>query len=108
MLMRRDPISKEMLKLGDYDLYGTYFHNRVFKRLRAAKIPGLDVNRAFIRPGGQFGVRGEYRVPDLTYMRGTPNVEFWDLKPSNFNWNQQFQDLYDWTGVRPISLGYNR
>ena len=93
-LMQRDPVAKAMLEAGEFDLYGTYFHNRVFKRLRAANIPGLEVNRAYVRPGGRFGVRGDYRIPDFTYKRGTPGMEFWDVKPSNFNWNQQFQDLY--------------
>ncbi|QDT78559.1 hypothetical protein Mal35_20080 [Gimesia maris] len=92
--------------------YGFVFDARMKARLgvsgtRVARVPGLSGTQAVIRPGGKYGVRGDYRMPDLKY-EGVDGIEYWDIKPSSFTWNQQFQDILDWTGIRPLPIGYNR
>lgn len=89
--------------------YGFVLDARVkaLLRPRLGDLPGLRINATVVRPGGQYGVRGDFRVPDFEY-RGAGGLEYWDLKPPGFSWSQQFQDIMTWTGVRPIPLLYNR
>ncbi|RXE57555.1 hypothetical protein [Acetivibrio mesophilus] len=109
-LMKNDPIAQNYLSRGRYDNYGTYFHNRVFKRVRSANIEGLEIDKAIIRPGSTGG-KGNTRRPDFQWQQGTADYELWDLKPNNASpqfWSDQFQDLMDWTGQITTPLKYNR
>lgn len=62
-----------------------------------------------VKPGGTFGVKGQYRLPDFTFTKGGV-TEYWDLKGPGFNrsTSRQFDDILNWTGVEPIALRYNR
>ncbi len=106
-LMKNDPIAQDYLSRGQFNQYGTYFHNRVFKRLRSANIEGLEIDKTITRPG-TMGGKGNLRRPDFQWQSGTPDYEIWDIKPNGFSWSDQFQDLMDWTGVVPQALKYNR
>ncbi len=80
-----------------------------------SRIQGLDFtvggsrHGSIVKPGGTFGARGEYRLPDFTWQKGNQR-EFWDLKGPKFNPNvsKQFDDIENWTGVRPLDLRYKR
>lgn len=111
-IMKAEPAMQQLLKDGNFMLYGFIFDARVKSRLgltsgKTSRVLGLRGTTAVVRPGGTYGKRGEYRMPDFQFD-GVDGVEYWDLKPASFTWNQQFQDILDWTGIRPMQLGYNR
>lgn len=106
-LMKNDTVAKRYLAKGQYEQYGTYFHNRVFKRIRSLNIQGLEIDKNIIKFGTNGG-KGNMRRPDFQWMRGTSEYEIWDLKPNGFQWSQQFQDILEWTKINPIPLKYNR
>ena len=106
-LMKNDLIAQNYIRLGLYDQYGTYFHNRVFKRVRSVNIQGLVIDKNIIRPG-TVGGKGNIRRPDFQWQVGTLNYEIWDLKPNGFLWSKQFDNIKDWTGVVPKALKYNK
>ncbi len=107
--MKRDPIAKAYLKNGQFDQYGTYFHNRVFKRLRSANIQGLEIDKAIYKPG-TLGGKGNIRRPDFQ-IKTNNSYRVLDLKPNHYNWQatQQYKDIVSWTTDKnPIQLNYNR
>ena len=108
-LMKNDPKAQQMLKNGQLDLYGTYFHNRVFKRIKTLNIAGLEIDKNIYRQGTDGG-KGNIRRPDFQWKRETDDYEIWDLKPNGTDWSKtsQYQDIYNWTGIEPIQLNYNR
>ena len=109
-LMHRDSRMKQLLQDGDYMTYGFILDARVKSRLFSplgSRIQGLRKNVVVYRPGGKGYVKGDYRVPDFSYQ-GTAGLEHWDLKSPGFNWNQQLQDILDWTNISPTALKYRR
>nr|WP_095742588.1 polymorphic toxin-type HINT domain-containing protein [Rhodopirellula sp. SM50] len=126
--MRRDPRFSGLLKAargGDNQasmIYGFILDAKVKKTLQLpgantgiTRISGLVFSSggsrlgSVVKPGGSFGVKGQYRLPDFTFTKGGV-TEFWDLKGPGFNraTSRQFDDILNWTGVEPIALRYNR
>ena len=109
-IMRRDPRARKLLGEGDFMRYGFILDHRVKSRLfslNGPRISGLRKNVVVYNPNGRGYVKGNYRVPDFAFD-GAGGLEYWDLKPAGFTWNAQFQDILDWTTVRPLALGYMR
>ncbi|MCA9141085.1 MAG: hypothetical protein KDB00_30150 [Planctomycetales bacterium] len=126
--MRRDPKLRGLLnsiKGGDTQasmIYGFILDARVKRTLQQpgaatgiTRISGLVFSSggsrmgSVVKPGGTFGVRGQYRLPDFTFTKGGVR-EFWDLKGPGFQraTSRQFDDIRNWTGIEPIALRYNR
>ena len=113
-VMAADPNMQRLLANGDTMTYGFVFDARMKRRLGVSNggtsmIPGLEGTHAVIKDGGKFGVRGDYRMPDLRDRNEAGTISgYWDIKPSSFTWNQPFQDIQRWTGITPRRIGYNR
>jgi hypothetical protein len=127
-VMKRDPKLKSLrnsIQAGDSQasmIYGFILDARVKRTLQQpgaatgiTRIKGLVFTSggsrmgSVVKPGGNFGAKGQYRLPDFTFTQGGVR-EFWDLKGPGFNraTSRQFDDIRNWTGVEPIALRYNR
>ncbi|MBC2582563.1 RHS repeat protein [Clostridium sp. DJ247] len=108
-LMKKTPRAQQLLKDGKFNEYGTYFHNRVFKRVRSANIEGLEIDKTIIKPGTSGG-KGNIRRPDFQWKRDTEEYDIWDLKPNGYDWpsTQQYENIVKWTNIIPTQFNYNR
>ena len=107
--MKKDKIAQAYLKNGRKDLYGTYMHNRVFKRIKPLNIDGLIIDKSIKKPG-TLGGKGNIGRPDFQWKPGSEDYDIWDLKPNGYNWPMtgQYQDILDWTNIIPTQFNYNK
>lgn len=56
------------------------------------------------------GQIGDIRRPDFQWKIGTEEQDIFDLKPQGFEWEnqQQYKDIRDWSGITPTQLNYHR